>query len=282
MTAERGESWSWRDANASRNPGLRLLYEPGNWGDILKGAWSLIAAAKLGAACASGVLRYLDAYAGAPTYPLTAAARARHMNHPLDALREAQAPYAARDELASTALLIRDSARNAGAAPMLEVFDADANRRDAWRTVPEAEVLEAASGEQALQRRAAAQPQLDLILVDPYDLVDRPAAALEPSLPGGEGAVLLLYAYNKSPRGGGFERAYRSFRRRLERRIDRGRRAILGSVPSDAVLPRAFHEVILIAPRAFVDAVKDEACDATRRLARHLQDSGSFEEIDER
>ena len=62
------EGWSWRDRDPSRHAGLR--YEPGNWGDALKGEWALIAVEAL---LARGAVRVLDPFAGAPRYPLSPA-----------------------------------------------------------------------------------------------------------------------------------------------------------------------------------------------------------------
>ncbi|MBN2711082.1 MAG: hypothetical protein JXR97_01410, partial [Planctomycetes bacterium] len=58
--------WGWKPKDAEST---RLLYEPGNWGDILKAGWVDIATAYI--AKNAGPFRYLDLFAGARTYPVT-------------------------------------------------------------------------------------------------------------------------------------------------------------------------------------------------------------------
>ena len=40
----RDTGWRWKVADAGSNPQLDLRYEPGHWGDVLKGAWAVVLA----------------------------------------------------------------------------------------------------------------------------------------------------------------------------------------------------------------------------------------------
>lgn len=67
--ADKQPSWHWKvpGLEDERQPGL--LYEPGNWGDVLKGTWAAVTAGVLAAAIEDHrPLRYLDPFAGMPTY----------------------------------------------------------------------------------------------------------------------------------------------------------------------------------------------------------------------
>ena len=37
-------TWSWKVADRDKNQDLNLRYEPGNWGDVIKGVWALATA----------------------------------------------------------------------------------------------------------------------------------------------------------------------------------------------------------------------------------------------
>lgn len=262
-------------ADAAQNAGLNLLYEPGNWGDVLKGAWAVAAAERL--ASQKREITYADPFAGAPWYPLVPAAAERLQNAPCEALRRLAAPHAAAGRWPSTAVLFRDGAASRGSSTGLLVFDLDADRREAWREVPAAQVLVATSGEEALSWIGAQPLPPDFLLVDPYDLLDHPTRRLEPALPLASRGLVLLYLYNRAPRGGGHERAYRSLRRAIADACPRGSRVLLGRLASDARLPRAFHEVILVGPAAEVEPLASSLEPLTRELAASVAAEGAFE-----
>ena len=269
-------SWRWKVQDPGVNPGLGLLYEPGNWGDVLKGAWAIVTVATVISNRESGVFRYLDPFAGRPTYPLVEAARERLAAVPALELKLAQQPYTAQGRIASTALLVRDAAILLGVDPLLCVFDLDPARAVAWSEIHEARPLDSPSGEDILRLWRDCRP-IDFILVDPYDLFDRPG----PLVPGGlEAAVeapVLFYLFNKAPRGGGHERAYRSFRKLLGESLPREVELLTGRIPADALLPRAYHEVILAGPRDLVREARPRLEVVTQALARHLGEQGAFE-----
>jgi len=268
--------WRWKVPGPEENARLGLLYEPGNWGDILKGTWALAAARVLLAQTSGRPFRYLDPFAGAPTYPLTPGARRRLDLIPDSELARAQEPYSARAELASTALLVRDLAIRSGREASLFVHDVDPARGSAWGAVPEAVKPTCSTGEDLLDAWRQ-EPAPDLVLIDPYDLFDRFATLLPRGLEAAQGGAVLYYLYNKSPRSGGFERTYRSLRRALDRALGQGSSFVVGRIPSDPILPRAFHEVILAGPVPLVSALAGKLREDTESLAALLARQGAFE-----
>ena len=52
---------------------------------------------------------------------------------------------------------------------------------------------------------------------------------------------------------------------------------MVGRVPSDAILPRAYHELILVAPSEVCEDARGELERVTLALSRHLTDAGAFE-----
>lgn len=259
------EAWSWRDRDPSRHAGLR--YEPGNWGDALKGEWALIA---LEALLARGPVRVLDPFAGAPRYPLSPASAGRLAELPPACARypTAQAPHVAGQTLASTATLLGEG----GAT--LRVFDADDARRGAWE--PPVEVLEVPDGAAAL--RAARGADYELVHVDPYDLQSEWGVLLAPALEAlAPTGVLLAYLFNKAPRGGGHVEQYASLRKGLEGRLRPDQRLLVGRVPADPVLPRAHHELLLVAPTDLATALEPALRETAQALAASVAASGAFE-----
>jgi hypothetical protein len=249
--------WRWKDKDRAATEKLRLLYEPGSWGDLLKSAAAVEVARAL--LVARRPLRVLDPFAGAPTYPLVEPARARLERLPGSALALALAPFAARSELASTGRLVLALGEPFGrGAVQLATFDRDGSRRIAWEALDGATWLDVASGWDALAREA------DLAIVDPYDLVAEWRERLGELASAAERADVLAYLYNRSPRGASQFRDYEQMRKALAKARGKAPLAVLRA-PSDAVLPRAYHEVIFL-PRA--TRVRREARDLARRVAR--------------
>ena len=280
MTDELGDSstrWSWRVPDPTRNAELNLLYEPGNWGDVLKGVWAAQLVEGLCAGLPAGQpLRYLDPFAGAPDYPLLPAAAARLRAGPAAVARflALQAPWLQRGRLGSTASLVLACAAQAGRRVDAAIYDLDPHRRDAWRMQP-VRVLEHASGEEALD--LASPP--DLLLLDPYDLFDAWGSQLKRALLTARGAPVLAYLYNKAPRGGGYVRQYEQLRKGVAALVARSdpARLLVGRIPTDAVLPRAWHELLLIGPAALLDGLAPALEQLTRELAGWLGAQGAFE-----
>ena len=272
-------NWSWKVADAATNARLHLRYEPGSWGDILKGDWAARLTRRL-AKDAGPTFRYLDPFAGAPHYPLVPGARQR-----LDALGttelfvQLQEPYIREERLASTALLVEGAAARAGACAELSVFDLDLERRSAWERRRHTRVLADSSGEAALGRATASGSAYDLILIDPYDFGSAWPQLLPLAVELAHRATVLIYLYNKSPRGGGHLRAYDALRRHLAKGLKRQpqTKALLGRLGADQVLPRAYHELLLLASAAQIETVATELEEAAVTFARRQAADGAFE-----
>jgi len=273
----RDSGWSWKVADEVQNPGLNLRYEPGCWGDLLKHAWALhVADALLDAR--EGPLRLLDPYAGAPDYPLTAAAAQRLAGLPLPLLTARLPAYTAAERFPSTARLVIDRWREAGRLAGAEVYDQDSARLGAWRASDLAQALELQSGEAAFASDSPASPGADLHLLDPYDLFDQSEPVLPLALEASRGGVLLCYLFNKSPRAVKSWRRYQDLRARLERlRAADGRSLLVARVPSDALLPRAYHEVWLLAASELLDPLQEVLVPLSEALCEHVARQGCWE-----
>jgi hypothetical protein len=282
MKDKKKAPWRWRVGSEAENDRLGLLYEPGNWGDVLKGNWAAIAARWIARARRPARISYADVFAGTPDYSLVPAAAERLASLPPCLFRDLQAPHARSGRLASTALLVEAAAHREGAPLDLHVFDADPERQAAWRAHSGARLLEGPSGEDALLAATTAAPPPDLTLVDPYDLLERWPRLGALAVRAAARSPVLLYLYNKSPRGGGHARAYDAFRRRLHGSLSHApgpSGAILGRVPADPVLPSAFHEVILLGGAAYGSELASELRELTLVIARHVAGQGAFEEL---
>ena len=248
-------AWTWRVADGDASAHMRLRYEPGSWGDLLKGLCTFDLARALLAAGAHP-LHYADPFAGAPSYPRVAAAAARLEQLGGHPSASAHPP----GEILGTAGLVLSLG-----AVRARVYDRDATRRALWATRSGVRILDVGDGWEALD--ADLLSGADLVLVDPYDL-DQPAH-WQSALPDLQalragGAHLVLYLFNRAPQGAPRFAAYRRFRDAL------GPVDLAARLPADAVLPRAFHEVlVLLSPAARVP-VRAQALDAIASEVRSL------------
>ncbi|MBN9418996.1 MAG: hypothetical protein J0I12_26320 [Candidatus Eremiobacteraeota bacterium] len=224
--------WRWKDPAQ----GALLRYEPGNWGDILKGEWLCLWLEWKAAAGARG-LRYQDPFCGWSEYPVTEATRGRVTASP--ATR-----YANYLGLSSASLVSRH-AESLG----LRVESRLSDRETALELLP-----------------------CDLLLFDPYDFFERWPDWNDLLLEASRDRDVVVYLYNKSPRGASPFRQYQSLRERWK-----GRPLVMGRVAADAVLPRAWHEVWLVGPSAQDPTLRMRLQEATLALHRHVSDGGAFE-----
>jgi hypothetical protein len=279
MPRERKRRWSWKVEDRGQNPDLNLLYEPGNWGDMLKGTWAVITVRAVLGMEPPGTFRYFDSFAGAPTYPLVEASRRRLEGMSGGPFVEAQERFTRGGELASTAMLVHESVKLVGADVRLEVFDADPPRRAKWASIPGAVLLDAVSGEEALLGLESRAERPHFILIDPYDFFDRALEILPTALPLARRSPVLFYAFNRAPRGGEYARKDRALKDALREGARELGPILVGRVPSDAGLARAYHEMILAAPAAITSAAAPALREATQALARRIAEEGAFEEI---
>jgi hypothetical protein len=272
-SASAKRAWSWKVAHPAANAELGLLYEPGNWGDVIKGTWAEHVARKLAASAARSdrpEVRYLDPFAGAPTYPLLESVVARLEWLGSGSFLDAQDPWLQEGRLASTGLLVRHAILAADVTASVSVFDIEDSRRNEWSKIDGVEVLDAASGIDLI--RGA---QADLILVDPYDFFVDWRPYITSVLDAARRALVLVYLYNKSPRGSGHHRNYLQLRDEIANADDVS--VLVGRIPSDTILPRAYHEIILLGPEDFVTPLRAELSRMTRRLACKMGTTGAFE-----
>ncbi|MDR1534108.1 MAG: hypothetical protein LBU64_03290 [Planctomycetota bacterium] len=245
-------SWNWKDRNAG---GSGLLYEPGNWGDLLKLSWL---AAILRWKGRKGVSVYFDPFAGDVGYPLSGAGRARFNQAGADELDLIKKPFVEAGNWPSAATL-------AGRLPVGRrlLFDSDPEKRGRWARTPGVEVL---AGESGWAIAAARRPEADeLWLLDPYDFLADWQKFPPPAPPGSGAASVLLYLYNRSAENSAIFSAYREFCRWLKNSPG-GRKSFRGRLAADAFLPRAHHEMHFLPGRA--DAERNDFSELSAVLKR--------------
>lgn len=273
------DPWSWRTTPGTNDrPSAGLLYEPGNWGDVLKGTWAVSLAQRIIDSVKADTFCYLDPFAGAPDYDLAPCSRDRFSLLKAGDFQVIQSPFVARNRWASTALSVRGLCIAHGVHWNGRVFDQDVGRREAWGRIEGAETLDMASGESALQKGSAARSGVDLVLVDPYDFFDHWGALLPPAIDMARSAPVLIYLYNKSPRGSGYQDQYRRMRKRLHDWLPAKLSALFGKLAADALEPRAYHEVVLLGESGLLKEMRHDLATLTRDLARHLDGQGAFDE----
>lgn len=123
------ETWGWKAKDGAVGG---LLYEPGNWGDLLKHTWMLHTLDAL-RETGGGAVRCTDPFAGAPEYPLGLAVRARFQLVSDTRLMTALDPYLSRGVWPGSAMLLADACAGTSprAVPPVRVFDQDDARRAA-------------------------------------------------------------------------------------------------------------------------------------------------------
>jgi hypothetical protein len=265
----RDTGWSWKSEEPGANAGLNLRYEPGGWGDLFKSAWALEIAGALAERQGAGLLELLDPFAGAPDYPLLEPVRERLVGLPATRLLEALASYGER--FPSTARLILE---RWGERARARVFDLDEARRTGWVGRRGVEVLELEDGADALRRPQGAPPAL--VHVDPYDLFERFEGLLHLGLEAGP--CVLFYLFNKAPRSVKARNRYLDLRARLGRLLEKDSRELLvGRIPSDAVLPRAYHELLFVAPPELCAVLREPLGSLAGDLHAQVALGGAFE-----
>ena len=160
------------------------------------------------------------------------------------------------------------------------VFDIDPESLDLWSARPRCEILDVRSGYNALRNPEALRA--NWILVDPYDLFDSWREIVKEAVSLARNRLVLLYLFNKSPRGEGFFRSYRELRKTLRHMLQEQKPdapgTVLGRVPANAILPRAHHEVILLGPARSVETLHAPLTDLTEKLAWEIQREGVLED----
>lgn len=199
--------WTWKDPDQGT---LTLRYEPGNWGDILKGEW-LCLWLEWFASQGGQRLSYRDPFCGQVDYPLSLATRKRLEMAPTPRYRRW-----CQERLPSSASLVQLEAGRLGL--QLESHLSD-RHQDPLENLQDHH----------------------LVLFDPYDFFEQWPEWTPRLLQLSEQQSLLIYLYNKSPRGAG---QFRNYQHLCQSWAQKPRR--VGRVAADARLPRAYHEVWLV------------------------------------
>ena len=247
-------SWHWKVTDRSLNEQMGLLYEPGNWGDLLKSVVVMEVVKQLDTNSTRSPWRILDPFAGRPHYPLIPSAARRLEKITCLELMDVLSPGLEEGRFPGTGHLVQLAAQAKGHDAEVLVFDINDQFLESWKDIPFTRQLRITSGYEALILDEAFE--MDLVILDPYDLFDHWKEAITKSLPLARKRPVLLYLYNKSPRGEGFQQYYKAFRKALEEGLENSA-MIQGRVPADRHLPRAFHEVILMGPSSFVEGVRN-------------------------
>jgi len=269
--------WKWKVGKKTDNTRLGMRYEPGNWGDILKGTWGVTVGQAASMLLNRKSVRYLDPFAGAPTYALTESATQRMRDLSTTELARHASPFVSKSEWPSTALLIRSACEEHGISTPMRVFDADSKRRNAWAGIPDTEICKLTAGEAILASACKEEAPCELILVDPYDFLADWKTLLNPILLLSEQIGVLCYIYNRAPRSVGHLNVYKQFRKALDEGLAE-RKFLLGRLASDERLPRAYHEILLLGPSNWISTLREPLLEQTLRLARRLAEAGAFEE----
>lgn len=227
------DAWNWKNKDGS-NPGL--LYESGNWGDLLKMLWvhSVLDWKQRDGT----IVNYLDPFAGEIQYPISRKARHRLALRPIDAFAFIQDEFLRNGYWPSAA-----SGARLTAGGRIEIWDADPGRRERWREVPGVVVPDSESGWSVL-RDHPDDPD-GVWLVDPYDFLAEWREYLPLVLARSLTATTLVYIYNRSAKSETAFKNYREFKNALEDNAgDRNKR--LGRIEADVFLPRSHHEMLLL------------------------------------
>ncbi len=231
--------WSWKDPVQGS---LSLRYEPGNWGDILKGEW-LCHWLNWFRAQGNQQLRYRDPFCGGGDYPLSEATSRRLKQSPVPLYRACCQD----GRLPSSATLVKREAERLGMQVSAHCSDSESN--------PLADLQGS-----------------DLLLFDPYDFFERWPEWTQALLDLGPEQNLVIYLYNKSPRGSSQFRHYQLLTERWSER-----NYLLGRLPADARLARAYHEVWMCGPCARDPQLAQGLRRLTLELHHSMAESGIWE-----
>lgn len=257
------EAWNWKNKDGSK-PGL--LYESGNWGDILKLLWlTEILAWKQNRV---GFVNYFDPFAGDVHYPLGARTRYRITRGFPEGFALAANPFIKNGWWPSAASLAVGLCTPTGGT--VEIWEADDARRGNWEAVEEVRVLDGSDGWELVRAR---QPDPDAVwMIDPYDVIADWRRQLSAVIEKSRSTTILLYLYNRSGKGEAHFREYRAFRNALDdARGDLPKR--VGRVASDAFLPQCHHEMFFLPSED--DCRDGESEQLMERLGRICERVGS-------
>lgn len=252
-------AWNWKTKDGTANG---LLYESGNWGDLVKVLWLV---AILG--WKKGAGNYFDPFAGDVCYPLGKKTYSRFARARLQRLDFIKDTFLEAGLWPSSATVARTMVSG-----RVEVWDADAERRRRWAESG-VDVADGDSGWTLLESRAP-DPRA-LWLVDPYDFLAEWRTRLPALLAKSKETSILVYIYNRSAKNAEAFADYRAFKNALA--DGRDLPSPLGRVAADGFLPRAHHEMLYLPSRAecenpafpsLLRTLEEETANVTAALGR--------------
>ena len=247
------------------------MYEPGNWGDLLKLLW--LAAIIRWKGRQGGTVNYFDPFAGAVKYPLPAKSRFR-----FESAEPAGLDFIRPDFVAAGFWPSAASAAGLLVRGVVEVFDIDPDRLGSWEGMAGCRRLEAESGWALLENHP---PDSDGVwLLDHYDFLADWRKRLPMAVRQAEATTILLYLYNRSAGNAEAFNDYRMFRRALENAWETRPKRV-GRVAADGFLPHAHHEMLLLpggndAEKAGFNQLLEELETATAAVNEALERTGRF------
>lgn len=263
--------WGW---NPKRGKSAGLLYEPGNWGDLLKNAW-LVRVLEWALKRREGSFSYVDLFAGAPVYHLPPVSARRYHAFSDEALCRYASSFVDNGVWPSAASLAKTVDPNCD----VTVCEADPARRQALIDSGQFNVSPTDDGWQALREHGPGGNSF--VLVDPYDFLAEWDEQLSAVLECAKSAVTLVYIFNRSGRGQEHLRRYRKFRTALDD-VWCEKIKLIGRVPADSFLPRTHHEMLMLAPETIAGdktylVLRDSLAGVTRRLHNVITDGAVVE-----
>lgn len=227
------DQWIWKNKDGSA-PGL--LYESGNWGDLIKLLWTKAVIDWKQAT--SGPANYLDPFAGDADYPLTRKSAHRIRCTGRERFGFIEKKFLANARWPSAASGLRGVVRGE-----VEVWDLDEDRRRRWSEQKGFTVADADSGWTLI--RDHKDDAKGVWLIDPYDILSEWRERLPLIAERSRRNTILLYIYNRSGKNPETFKQYRVFKNALDDALgERPKR--LGRVASDHFLPQAYHEMLFL------------------------------------
>lgn len=258
--------WNWKSKDGGTGG---LLYESGNWGDLIKMLW-LKSVMEWKSRFVNNV-NYFDPFAGDVCYPLGKRTlhRISQCGMPeFDFLREAFLDRGFWPSAASGARL--------ATAGRVEVWDADSGRRENWAGEAKIALLDGESGWRLLEQHIT-DPDA-VWMIDPYDFLAEWRDHLQLVADKSRATTLLLYIYNRSARDDKDFREYRACKNALEDlRGDLPKR--IGRAAGDVFLPRSHHEMWFLPSEADcagpgLDSLSGRLADTAFRLENAMRRCG--------
>ncbi len=269
-------TWHWKEGKSDSR---KLLYDPGNWGDLFKAAWltRILPAMNPDQVC--------DLFAGAATYELSSRTRSRMQIIADDLLSQAMESFVKDAVWPSAATLCRSllvpSAK-------VTVCDLDEERQESYRhqtgiAVYEPDDAWVVLSDVTKQHNtdgirsavcACLSAETGLLILDPFDVLAVWREVMPVIISAAKKTTVLLYVYNRSAKNEERLRDYRAFCSSMEKELG-GISCMRGRIAADGFLPKAHHELWLMGDgvakqtelAATLEAVTMKLEDALRRAS---------------